>query len=698
MNGDIFYSLYTLKLISSEFKKCYNNKQIVRNRYYIIFSIIILLIQLGLLIFFIKKYTEILLDFEEKKTIDPSNNSNEKNPLFSISNKFSKNFILIYFCLFITVINLILNFLTHTSCLIFAQINSLTYFTLNLVLLNIRSVFYIALQTDPNIFLFLESAFNTIFLLVICNEFLSIFISNFFIVFLFWVSSYLNSEFSIIQCLAYTGIILLSCVHAYHIDFHNKKLFYHKVRTEKDSKYVKNTLENILNGFAILKNGTLEYANKYFKTNLSFLTEKKIEFTDNKYLKEQYFNNKDSLKTIMYVDPETRKENSSQDQNSKAILNNPNFNLIKFPKEEPSTYSERFYSLSKNLLQGLDNINMDLSAENQSILSQTGLNLTSTLTLFSKQKSEGNNDLFNEFTYLGSKNFSIPNDYTQEEKLNYLDIFFRIAFDEKGETNYEFLFNNITDKKEIFLTKEEMKKKTMSLAKISHEFKNPVIIISELGEELLEEINKSNCNVQTVHDNLSLMKNLSAYILILVKDFEVISKKEASSNIDLICTWFDLRKEILNLHGIVLTLISKKYGGEVPPLDFTIKVDDDVPLEIYSDKFRLLQILINLVSNSIKFTQNGIITLSVIYNNSSVRFSVEDTGCGLSEEQAKNLFKEYALKSNQISNSSGSGLGLSIVKELCSKMGSRITFRHNQPNGSIFFFEIEQVNFKSLTK
>jgi signal transduction histidine kinase len=681
MKDYLFKNIFTLKLKSQEIRKAFNENCKQNQRLNIFFSVIILLIQIGLLIINIQKFADLQVS-EEKK---PGNFQNEINRL-------SKNFLLIYFSLSFGILNLFLNIIVLTGCFIGIKINISTYFSLNLVLLNFRSLLFIVFQVDPNIFLFFESGMNTAYLIIISNEFLPVLASNIIIIFIFWITSYLNTGFTMIQNLAYTGIMLIFCAHCYINDMNNKKLFYYQKTRERESKYINNTLENMLNGFGVLKNETLEYANKYMKNNLSFLMEKKQTFMDLNQMKDSApvsnMKKKESLNTIMCVDRGSKNESSLQHQSSNMILHKTNFNFVKI-KEESASDSELFYCFNKNLLHRLENINIELDGELQGILSQDGLNLNSTLSLISKNKA-----LFDEFTYLGCKNYSFYDETIQGEKNYFLDIYLRIVIDDNGENKYEFLFNNVTDKKENFMAKEEMKKKSMSLAKISHEFKNPVIIISELGEEIGEELNKSNCSLQIVHESLNLMKNLAAYILILVKDFEVISKKEASSGIELVCSWFDLRKEISNLNGIVLTLISKKYGGGEAPIDFVIKIDEDVATEIYTDKLRLLQILINLVSNSIKFTQNGTITLSVQYKDNRIRFSVEDTGCGLSDEQAKNIFKEYVVKSNEASNSCGSGLGLSIVKELCEKMGSNIVFSPNQPNGSIFSFAIEQVNFK----
>ena len=241
-------------------------------------------------------------------------------------------------------------------------------------------------------------------------------------------------------------------------------------------------------------------------------------------------------------------------------------------------------------------------------------------------------------------------------------------------------FNDVTRSKIIEEARAQIKYKTLFLAKVAHEFKNPLIMIKELVDQVMEglEILTNNNPDERIIENLLLSKNLSSYMLILVKDFEVISKKENSTKIEISKTPFDVREEMFYLQQIVQTLISKKYGtpGD-SPLKFSIVVDEDVPSEVITDKMRLCQILINLLSNAIKFTHLGYIELRLsMTEDGLLKFSVSDTGSGIPGDQVPFLFKDFR-KGEDMNNPYGSGLGLSIVRELCSLLRSEIKFEPN---------------------
>ncbi|MFY7901058.1 MAG: ATP-binding protein, partial [Chitinophagaceae bacterium] len=128
----------------------------------------------------------------------------------------------------------------------------------------------------------------------------------------------------------------------------------------------------------------------------------------------------------------------------------------------------------------------------------------------------------------------------------------------------------------------------------------------------------------------------------------------------------------------------------------TIKVmiDDEIPNFIKGDDLRLGQILNNLVSNAVKFTSNGIITISVslkekIENYVELFFEVTDTGIGIAPEKQKLIFERFTQANNNITREfGGSGLGLSIIKGLLSLQGSEIQVKSEMGKGSTFYFTL----------
>jgi signal transduction histidine kinase len=133
-------------------------------------------------------------------------------------------------------------------------------------------------------------------------------------------------------------------------------------------------------------------------------------------------------------------------------------------------------------------------------------------------------------------------------------------------------------------------------------------------------------------------------------------------------------------------------AGKNNSINFNINFDDLLPRIIFTDEWRLKQVLINLLSNSVKFTMIGNIYLQIKIDINELSekvlvFSVKDTGLGMNEVMSKNLFKPFN-KGNFKYNEMGSGLGLVIVNEIASKLGSGVKF-HSLPNqGSHFWFSI----------
>lgn len=127
--------------------------------------------------------------------------------------------------------------------------------------------------------------------------------------------------------------------------------------------------------------------------------------------------------------------------------------------------------------------------------------------------------------------------------------------------------------------------------------------------------------------------------------------------------------------------------------DIEIKVDTDqsVPRSIFTDETKLKQILINLQSNAIKFTNKGSITISLSLIGEMLKIEVKDTGPGMRQETKDNLFKPFS-KSHDKSNNIGAGLGLSIVLELVRKIGGKLDYNSEMGKGTSFIVTIPYKN------
>jgi signal transduction histidine kinase/DNA-binding response OmpR family regulator len=130
-------------------------------------------------------------------------------------------------------------------------------------------------------------------------------------------------------------------------------------------------------------------------------------------------------------------------------------------------------------------------------------------------------------------------------------------------------------------------------------------------------------------------------------------------------------------------------------IEFSLDLDENLPLKLYGDELRLKQILNNLLSNAIKYTERGSVKLSVDHfpdgEDVMLRFIVEDTGQGVKGEDKARLFSEYLrLNSETNRTTEGSGLGLSITKKLVGMMGGTISFESEYGKGSMFIVTVRQ--------
>lgn len=223
---------------------------------------------------------------------------------------------------------------------------------------------------------------------------------------------------------------------------------------------------------------------------------------------------------------------------------------------------------------------------------------------------------------------------------------------------------------------------TNFIARVSHELRTPMNSIIGIMELLLDAplAPEHKQNVRTVFEASSAMMTILDDVLDLAKI--------GNNQIELREVPFDLQ----NLIAGVLTL----YAQSARQKDTTLSayVDEDVPSVLVGDPVRIRQVLSNLISNSIKFTQGGKVIVraqctEIAFNQVIIRFEVIDTGAGIDESLRSQLFKPYRQVSDSIEQRmNGSGLGLSIAKNLCERMGGNIGLKSQVGAGSIFWFTI----------
>ena len=225
--------------------------------------------------------------------------------------------------------------------------------------------------------------------------------------------------------------------------------------------------------------------------------------------------------------------------------------------------------------------------------------------------------------------------------------------------------------------------KTEFIANMSHEIRTPINSILGMNEMVLREAEDQGI--------LTYAKNVESAgrnLLMLINDILDFSKLEAG-RVDIIDAPYSLSSILNDLANMAQIRAASK------GLEFITDVDESIPDELYGDESRVLQVLTNILTNAVKYTSEGSVTLKLRREETDEGMDllawVSDTGIGIRKEDIPRLFVKFE-RVDQIRNKTieGTGLGLAITKQLVDMMGGEISVQSEYEKGSVFFVRLPQ--------
>ncbi|WPU93520.1 PAS domain S-box protein [Mucilaginibacter sabulilitoris] len=281
--------------------------------------------------------------------------------------------------------------------------------------------------------------------------------------------------------------------------------------------------------------------------------------------------------------------------------------------------------------------------------------------------------------------------YRKDGQPLWISVINSVIIDSSGNVDkYIEVIIDITAKKkaeiELILAKEEAlqlsRAKDMFISVMSHEIRTPLNAVIGMSHLLLEDN-----PLESQKENLGILRFSAENLMTLINDVLDFTKIETGN--------IELEKAKVDMYELIQSITtSMRYKADEKNIYLSHSIDHSVPSMVIGDRTRLCQILLNLVGNAVKFTEQGgvNIDLKVIQQSEKdvrIRFSVSDTGIGIAGDKLNTIFEQFKQAEPDITRKyGGTGLGLAISKRLIELHDSRINVDSMPGQGSTFWFTI----------
>lgn len=244
-----------------------------------------------------------------------------------------------------------------------------------------------------------------------------------------------------------------------------------------------------------------------------------------------------------------------------------------------------------------------------------------------------------------------------------------LSFPKKGKGGFAFIFSDITKAKSLDEEKDEF------ISVVSHELRTPIAIAEASVSNMQFMAKKFNADPRVI-EGLSETHSQVIYLAKMINDLSALSRAERSTETEF---------EKIDVNDLMVELY-KEYTPQAQAQGLRLDIDQlHIKKVVKTNKLYLQEILQNLITNAIKYTQHGSVALSAEVNEEGVIFYVKDTGLGISKsDQGKIFEKFYRSEDYRTRETGGTGLGLYVTQKLAQKIGAEISIQSRLNHGSTF--------------